>query len=148
MKTVIGLFVCVLLVTLVPAVSAVTVDLSSEQEGTTLAPGDALALSLAVTNDSEGLELVVAVMDVEVGDGVPGDGVPNPAPGNIPGISHKPIRIKLGPGESVEKIFELILPDYKQLPAGEYAFTISVVVKGLVSQTEASDTVAFLLVKP
>jgi hypothetical protein len=147
MKTVIGLFVCVLSAILVPAVSAVTVDLSSPQEGMTLTPGDALELGLAVTNDSEGLELAVAVMDVEVGDSVSGDGVPEPAPGNIPGISHKPIRIKLGPGESVEKLFELVLPDYKQLPAGEYAFRISVVVKGLVSQTETSDTLVFHLVK-
>lgn len=148
MKTLIQLLAYALLVTLVPAVSAVTVDLSSEQEGMTLAPGDALTLSLSVTNDSEALELAVAVMDVAIGDGVPGDGVPEPAPGNIPGISHKPIRIKLGPGESVEKLFELVLPNYKQLPSGEYAVTISVVVKGLVSQTEASDTIAFLLVKP
>lgn len=148
MKAVIGLFVCALLGIVAPGVLAVTVDLSSEQEGTTLAPGDALDVALTVGNDSEAIELAVAVMDVQVGDGVSGDGIPQVAPGNIPGISHKPIRIKVGPGESITKIFELILPDYKKLPAGEYAFTISVVVKGLISQTEATDTLAFLMVKP
>ena len=148
MKVVIGLFVCVLSLCLVPAVSAVTVDLSSPQEGTALAPGDTLELALTVTNDSNAPDLVVLVMDVQVGAGVSGDGVPEPAPGNIPGISHKPIRIKLGPGQSVTKSLELILPAYKQLPAGEYAITISVEANGLLSQTQASDTIALLLVKP
>jgi hypothetical protein len=146
MKTIIGVLACVLSV-MIPTAAAVTVDLASPQEGLTLAPGDAIELELTVGNDSEGLELVVSVMDVEVGDGVPGDGIPDPAPGNIPGISHKPIRIKLGPGESTTKVFELVLPRYKQLPAGEYAFTISVTAKGLISQTEAADTLAFLMVK-
>ena len=67
MKAVIGLFVCVLSLCLVPAVSAVTVDLSSPQEGTALAPGDTLELALTVTNDSNAPDLVVLVMDVQVG---------------------------------------------------------------------------------
>jgi len=150
MKTVMGVLVCMFLMGLVPAVSAVTVDLSSPQgvevEGVELAPGDAIELTLVIGNDSEDMELVIAVLDVQV-DKVPGDGVPEPAPSNIPGISHKPIRIKLGPGESVEKIFELILPAYKQLPAGEYYFTISVAAKGLISETEATDSITFLMVK-
>jgi hypothetical protein len=139
MKAVIGLFVCVLSLCLVPAVSAVTVDLSSPQEGTALAPGDTLELALTVTNDSNAPDLVVLVLDVQVGDG---------EPGNIPGISHKPIRIKLGPGQSVTKNLELVLPDYKKLLSGEYAITLSVEANGLLSQTQASDTIALLLVKP
>jgi len=146
MKTVMGVLVGMFLMGLVPAVSALTVDLSSPQEGVTLAPGDALELALSVANDTEDLELAVAVLDVQV-DKVPGDGVPEPAPSNIPGISHKPIRIKLGPGESVEKIFELILPAYKQLPAGEYSFTINVAAKGLISGSEAADSITLVMVK-
>lgn len=147
MKTVMGVLVCMFLMGLVPTVSALTVDLSSPQEGVTLAPGDALELVLAVANDTEDLELAVAVLDVQVNEKVPGDCIPEPAPGNIPGISHKPIRVKLGPGESVEKIFELILPAYKQLPAGEYYFTISVAAKGLISGSEASDSITLVMEK-
>jgi uncharacterized membrane protein len=147
MKTVIGLFVCVLSLSLVSTVSAVTVDLSSTQEGTTVAPGDTVELSLNVTNDSEEVEFVIAFMDVEVGDRVSGDGIPEPGPGNIPGISHKPIRIKLAPGESTTIDYELVLPDYANLPAGTYAFTISIEAKGLLSKTESSDTLEFFLEK-
>ena len=139
MKTVTALFVCMISLGLVPAASAVTVDLASPQEGMTLTPGDVLELALTVTNDTEDPDLVVLVLDVQVGSG---------EPGNIPGISHKPIRIKLAPGASVTRNLELVLPLYKQLPAGEYAITISVEAKGLISQTQASDTIAFLLVKP
>jgi len=147
MKTAIGLFVCVLSLSLVSTVSAVTVDLSSPQEGTTVAPGDMVELSLDIANDSEAFELVIAFMDVEVGDRISGDGIPEPGPGNIPGISHKPIRIKLAPGESTTIDFELVLPDYAKLPVGTYAFTISVEASGLISQTDAGDTLEFLLVK-
>lgn len=147
MKTVIGLFVCVLSLSLVSTVSAVTVDLSSPQEGTTVAPGDTVELTLTVTNDSEAVEFVIAFMDVEVGDRVSGDGIPEPGPGNIPGISHKPIRIKLAPGESTTIDYELVLPAYSNLPAGTYAFTISIEANGLLSKTESSDTVEFFLEK-
>jgi len=147
MKKVIGLFVCALSLSLVSTVSAVTVDLSSPQEGTNVAPGDTVELTLDVVNDSEALELVIAFMDVEVGDRISGDGVPEPAPGNIPGISHKPIRIKLAPDESTTIDFELILPDYVKLPEGTYLFTISVEASGLMSQTESDDTLEFSLVK-
>lgn len=147
MKTVIGLFVCVLSLSLVSTVSAVTVDLSSPQEGTTVAPGDTVELSLNVTNDSEAIEFVIAFMDVEVGDRVSGDGIPEPGPGNIPGISHKPIRIKLAPGESTTIDYELILPDYVKLPVGTYGFTISIEASGLISKTESSDTLEFFLEK-
>jgi hypothetical protein len=139
MKTAIRLFACVVSMSLVPAVSAITVDLSSPQEGAILAPGDTLELALTVGNDSEGVDLAVLIMDVEVGGG---------EPGNIPGINHKPIRIKIGPGQSVTKNLELVLPAYKQLPPGEYAITISVEAKGLLSQTEATDAIALLLIKP
>lgn len=147
MKTVIGLFVCVCALILAPAVSAVTVDIASPQEGMTLVPEDTLQLSLTITNDTNEPELAVMVLDVQVGDGEPNDGIPE-QPGNIPGISHKPIRVKLAPGESVIKDFELVLPPYKQLPAGEYAFTISVEAYGLRSQTQDSDMIAILMIKP
>lgn len=147
MKTVTGLFVCVLSLSLVSTVSAVTVDLSSPQEGTTVAPGDTVELTLTVTNDSEEVEFVIAFMDVEVGDRVSGDGIPEPGPGNIPGISHKPIRIKLAPGESTTIDYELVLPDYSNLPTGTYAFTISIEANGLLSKTESSDTLEFFLEK-
>lgn len=148
MKAVFGLWAVIVALSLAPAVSAVTVDLASPQEGTTLAPGDALQLSLTVNNETENPDLVVLVLDVQVGSGVPGDGVPEPAPGNIPGISHKPIRIKVAPGASVTRTLELVLPLYKQLPAGEYAVTITVEAVGLISQIQSSDSVSFLLVKP
>ncbi len=147
MKTVVGLFVCVLLAAFVPSVSAVTVDLSSPQEGTTLAPGDSLEVALTVTNDSDAVDTVVVVLDVQVNEKVPGDGIPVPAPGNIPGISHKPIRIKLAPGQSVTRNFELVLPDYTNLPPGDYNMTIIADASGLLSKTEASDSVSLLMVK-
>ncbi len=143
MKTLTGLFVCMLLAGLVPAASAVTVDLSSPQEGATLAPGDTLELALTVANDSTWLDLAIVMMDVEVTTTDPNA----PAPGNIPGISHKPVRIWLAPGKSVTRDLELVLPDYKKLPAGEYAVTISVEVLGVISQTQAGDSVSFLMVK-
>ena len=150
MKNLIGLVVCVLLASFVPsALADVTVDLSSPQEVITLAPGDTIDLALTIANDSEEeLDLVVARMDVQVNEKVPGDGIPDPAPGNLPGISHKPIRVKLAPGDSQTINLELVLPDYKNLPAGDYDITISVVAKGLVSGTEASDAVSLLMVKP
>ena len=139
MKTGIGMIVCLLLASLVPAASALTVDLSSPQaqeEGVTLAPGDTVELNLDITNDSE--SMVVLRMGV-VGKG---------PIGNLPGISHKPIRILLAPGESVTKTFELVLNEYKGLPAGEYEITLSVFAKGLISKSEwVSDTVNLLMVK-
>lgn len=135
------MIVCLLLASLVPAASALTVDLSSPQaqeEGVTLAPGDTVELNLDITNDSESIDMVVLRMGV-VGKG---------PIGNLPGISHKPIRILLAPGESVTKTFELVLNEYKGLPAGEYEITLSVFAKGLISKSEwVSDTVNLLMVK-
>ena len=139
MKTVIGLFVCVLLAGMVPAVSAVTVDISSPQEGGILAPGDTIELAVTVTNDSESADIAVLTLDVLAGDG---------EPGNIPGINHKPIRIRLAPGESKSINLELVLPEYKKLPSGSYDISISASVKGLISGTQASDSVSLLMVKP
>ena len=71
MKTGIGMIVCLLLASLVPAASALTVDLSSPQaqeEGVTLAPGDTVELNLDITNDSESIDMVVLRMGV-VGKG-------------------------------------------------------------------------------
>jgi hypothetical protein len=103
----------------------------------TLAPGDAVELNLDVTNDSDWIDLVVMRMDV-VGKG---------PIGNLPGINHKPIRLLLAPGESVTKTFELVLNKYTNLPAGEYEITLSVAAIGLISETEASDTVSLVMVK-
>lgn len=137
MKTGIGVLMCMFLLGLVPAASALTVDLWSPQEGVALTPGDAVELNLDITNDSESIDLVVLRMDV-VGKG---------PIGNLPGISHKPIRIVLAPGESVTKTFELVLNKYKNLRAGDYNIAISVEAKGWISQTLASDTIELLLVK-
>lgn len=137
MKRVMFMAVCLFVLAFVSEVSAITVDLSSPQEGVTLAPGDSLELDLTVTNDSDALELAVLRMDI-VGKG---------SIGNIPGISHKPIRLILAPGESVTKVFELVFPDYKLLPPGEYIIDIAVIAYGRVTETEATDTITLVLVK-
>ena len=136
MKTLVGLVVCIASLSMVPAASAVTVDLASLQE-VPLVPGDTLGLSLTVANETEAPDLAMLVMDADIADG----------PNNVPGISHKPIRIKLAPSASETKTFELILPLYKQLPAGEYTITISVTAKGLISKTESSDSISFVMIK-
>lgn len=137
MKKVMLLAVCLFVLAFVSKASAISVDLSSPQEGVTLAPGDSLELGLTVTNDSDAPELAVMRMDV-VGKG---------SIGNIPGISHKPIRLILAPGESVTKVFELVFPDYKLLPAGEYIIDIEVIAYGRVTGTEATDSITLVLVK-
>lgn len=147
MKSRVTLWVCVLAMGLVPSASAVTVELSSPQAGETLEPGDTLEITLTVTNDTDEPDQVVSVLDSQVTVKNPGDGIPDPGPGNIRDISHKPIRIKLGPGESVTRHIRLVLPDYSQLPAGEYAATVSVESDGQYSRTTAGDSFSFTLKK-
>lgn len=139
MKTLTVLLAVGLGLMMTPMVSAVAVDLSSPQDGTSLHPADTLELTLSVSNDGEAPDQVIMIMDAEVAAG---------GPNNIRGINHKPLRVELEAGAVVTESWELVLPYYRDLTPGSYAVTISVQVFSTATGEETSDCITFTLVKP
>lgn len=115
------------------AAQAVTIDLSSPQEGAEVCPGEAVELSVVVTNDTAECDCVVVVLKFVA------DGIKHPV------LTRGYIRVKLQPGESVTKTVALTVPADLELE-GPVAATIQAEATGKKSQTEAADSLSITLV--
>jgi hypothetical protein len=106
---------------------AVTIDLSSPQEGQVLHPGDAVEATVTVTNDTASKD-VIHVTFTATALGYPVTG-------------QAKIRLKLAAGESVTRTIGAVIPADLQLP-GPVEVTITGVAVGKISGTQASDSIS------
>ena len=119
---------------------AVTVDLSSPQEGAVLSPGDSVEVTLTVTNDTADKDIVFVFLSLVVD----ADGQP------IVLGEARPLRLKLEAGEAVTKTIAATIPDMfmPQLQAGSYDVTINAFADGKKSKTTDEDMLLFTLEIP
>jgi len=117
---------------------AVTIDLSSPQEGDVLGPGDTVELTLTVTNDTPKKDIVFVwfTMTLEV------EGLEEPI---VLGKA-RPLRLKLDPDESITKTLAATIPEFlPDLPFGLIDVTIEATAEGKKSKTTDTDSVYFTL---
>lgn len=98
LRLTIALAACLAFAAVSSTASAVTVELSSPQEGATLSLGDTLTLTMTVTNDAAVPDRVVARVSVDIGGtilGCQGTGA---------------LQANLAPGESASKTVTLTIP--------------------------------------
>lgn len=112
---------------LIPAAQAVTLDLSSPQEGTTVHPGDTVEMTATVTNDTEETDLILLTFTLTVD-----------IPDHPVSVSGE-FRLVLEAGESVSESYGIEIPADLQLP-GPATVTIEATATGVDSGTEDSDT--------
>jgi hypothetical protein len=112
---------------------AVTVDLSSPQEGTEVQPGATVEMTVTVTNDAAIKDCVVVTLKLVA------DGIQHPV------VAKGWIRLKLEPGESATRTIALVVPADLKLSAAVPA-TIEATASGKKTQTEATDSVSLTLV--
>jgi hypothetical protein len=119
----------------VPHAQAVTIDLSSPQEGGTVHPGDMVEMTVTVTNDWDKKDIIHVFFDLTVEVG-----------GEPMIVGQAKRRLKLEAGETVEETMAVEIP--AELPIMEPAVvTIDALAIGRKSQTEDSDTLS-LTVEP
>ncbi len=113
---------------------AVTVDISSPQEGTEVQPGAAVEMTVTVTNDAEIKDCVVVTLKLVV------EGIQHPV------AAKGWIRLKqLAPGESVTRTIELTVPANLELE-GPTPATIEATASGKKTGATASDSLSLTLV--
>ena len=135
------LLIAIVLPFLMGAVAqAVTVDLSSPQEGTVLGPGDSVEVTMTITNETAEKDIVFVWISLTID----ADGQ------EIVLGQARPLRLKLEAGEAVSKTIAATLPEIylPGLPAGSYDVTISAVAEGKKSNTTDEDMLWFTLVIP
>lgn len=115
------------------AAQAVTVDISSPQEGTEVQPGAAVEITVTVTNDAEIKDCVVVTLKLVV------EGIQHPV------AAKGWIRLKLEPGESVTRTIELTVPADLELE-GPTVATIEATASGKKTGTTDSDSLSLTLV--
>lgn len=108
---------------------AVTIDLSSPQEGTTVYPGDMVELTVEVTNDWDKRDIVHVELTITIGDRYAAKGR---------------LRMRMAPGEVITQTISAVIPE--QLPVTEpMPVTLEAVAIGRRSKTEDSDTISLTL---
>jgi hypothetical protein len=115
------------------AAQAVTVELSSPQEGTEVQPGATVEMTVTVTNDAA-IKDCVAVSLKLVAEGI-----------QHPVVAKGWLRLKLEPGETVTRTIALVVPAALKLP-GPVPATLQADASGNKTQTEATDSVSLTLV--
>ncbi len=120
------------LLLLTPLAQAVTIDLSSPQEGTTVYPGDTVSMTASITNETDAPDLILVTVSLTAD--VPGN------PVNFEGS----FRLPLDAGETAEQTLEFDVPADLQVPA-EIPVTISATAVGQESGTEDSDSLSLTL---
>ncbi|MFH0980061.1 MAG: hypothetical protein V2A79_00795 [Planctomycetota bacterium] len=112
---------------------AVTVDISSPQEGTEVQPGGTIELAMVVTNDTEVRDCIAVTLKLVV------EGIQHPV------VARGYLRVKLQPGESVTETVALTVPADLNLP-GPAPATVQAEATGKKSGTTDSDSVSLTLV--
>ncbi len=120
------------LLLLTPLAQAVTIDLSSPQEGTTVYPGDTVSMTASITNDTDAPDMILVTVSLTAD--VPGD------PVSFEGS----FRLPLDAGETAEQTLEFDVPADLQVPA-EIPVTITATAVGQESGTEDSDSLSLTL---
>lgn len=116
------------------AAQAVTVDLSSPQEGMEVQPGATVEMTVVVTNDAEIKDCIVVTLKLVV------EGIQHPV------VAKGWIRLKqLQPGESVTRTIELTVPADLELE-GPTPAAIEATASGKKTETSATDSVSLTLV--
>ena len=115
------------------AAQAVTVDLSSPQEGTEVQPGATVEMTVTVTNDAAIKDCVVVTLKLVT------EGIQHPV------VAKGWIRLKLEPGETATRTIALTVPDTLEL-AGPVPATIEAAASGKKTATSAVDSVSLTLV--
>ena len=115
------------------AAQAVTVDLSSPQEGTEVQPGATIEMTVTVTNDAEIKDCVVVTLKLVA------EGIQHPV------VAKGWIRLKLEPGETATRTIALVVPETLEL-SGPVPASIEATASGKKTQTEATDSVSLTLV--
>jgi len=115
------------------AAQAVTVDLSSPQEGTEVQPGATVEMTVTVTNDAAIKDCVVVTLKLVA------EGIQHPV------VAKGWIRLKLEPGETATRTIALTVPDALEL-AGPVPATIEAAASGKKTATSAVDSVSLTLV--
>lgn len=115
------------------AAQAVTIDLSSPQEGMEVQPGAIVEMTVVVTNDAEIKDCIVVTLKLVV------EGIQHPV------VAKGWIRLKLQPGESVTRTIELTVPADLELE-GPTPATTEATASGKKTETSATDSVSLTLV--
>ncbi len=115
---------------------AVTIDLSSPQEGEVLGPGDTVELTMVVTNDTDKKDIVFVwlsmVIETEERTIVLGRA--------------RPLRLKMDAGDEVTKTIAATIPEFlPELPFGLLDVTIEATADGKRSKTTDTDSTYFTL---
>lgn len=124
---------CPLFIWGVTAAQAVTVDISSPQEGTEVQPGDMLEMTVVVTNDTTAKDCVAVTLKLVA------EGIKHPV------VARGYVRVKLAPGETVTETIALVVPADLQL-AGPTPATLQADASGNKTQTTDSDSFSITLV--
>ena len=118
----------------VTTAQAVTVDLSSPQEGMEVQPGDTVEMTVTVTNDTTIKDCVMVTLKLTV------EGIQHPV------VARGYIRLKqLEPGASVTQTVALTIPSDLVLSEPATA-TIDATASGKKSQTEDTDSFGIIVV--
>jgi len=115
------------------AAQAVTIELSSPQEGAEVQPGATVEMTVVVTNDAEIKDCVVVTLKLVV------EGIQHPV------AAKGWIRLKLQPGESATRTIALTVPANLELE-GPTPATIEATASGKKTETSASDSLSLTLV--
>jgi len=129
MKRLLLVGLCPVFVLGVASAQAVTIDLSSPQEGTVVHPGQTVSLTITVTNDTNKRDLITLTGSAIV-EGVPVD---------VP-VGYKSKK-NLKPGQVWTQTISGTIPADLVLP-GPVAVTVTGVATGKKSGTTASDSVS------
>ncbi len=110
----------------------VTVDLSSPQEGSVVHPGDTVALTLTVTNDTAEKDVIAVTLNLTI------DGLQHAV------VARGSFRLRLDAGQSVTKTLSLTIPPDLPLQ-GPVVGTLEATAVGRRSQTQDSDSLTITL---
>ena len=117
----------------VPAAQAVTVDLTSPQEGGTIHPGDTLSITVTATNDSaetDKIKVSVAFMVTIDGERFV--------------FTRAHVRMELEPGQTASQTLTVVTPTNLPL-TGPAPVLVRGKALGNTSGTQASDTLALTM---
>ncbi len=132
-KAILAVALCPVFVWGASVAQAVTIDVTSPQEGAEVQPGGTVEMTVTVTNETAMKDCIAVVFKLTV------EGIKHPV------VTRGYLRLKLEAGESVTETVALTVPADLQLP-GPTPATVEITATGNKTQTSDSESVSLTLV--